>query len=374
MTYGTDNIWVIVMNLIVFAVIMIFSLYAQRLQSRFWLKAIGSAVDKLKEKTIKARDILVERIKEVGKPKKDPKPQINSFLEFFTVSPVDIDPAGVINRLEHVLDIRKKRWEDQVKRMAPEADENQAANFENALEAALGLHQIFKIVRHFYILGKKSKSMMIIMQIQMQLSLIMEQAKAIEEALNAFLDGKPIGDSVGPLVASKLLHKYESEENPIKKTEDYEQNINLYELKVEDRHIYVIRAKGPGATVGKPGGAIEKLMKENEDISRLFMIDAGLRLEGEKTGAVIEGVGAVIGGYGVEKYKIEESVGVNKDLPMDGYVIKESLADAYGPMKKEIADGANQALDLLIEGIKERTKPGDKVIIAGIGNCCGVGD
>ncbi|TFF87628.1 MAG: DUF1512 domain-containing protein, partial [Promethearchaeota archaeon] len=348
--------------------------YAQRIQSYFWLKAVENAVNKLQEKTVGARDLLVERIKEIGKPKKSPKSDINSFLEFFTVSPVHLDPAGVINRLEHVLDIRKTRWEEQVKRMAPEADEANAANIENALEAALGLHQIFKIVRHFYILGKKSKSTIVIMQIQMQLALIMQQAKAVEDALKAFLDGKPIGDSVGPLVVSKLIHQYESEENPIKKTEDYEKNIDLFEINIEDRKAFVIRAKGPGATVGKPGEAIKKLIKENDNITRLFMVDAGLRLEGEKTGAVIEGVGAVIGGYGVEKYKIEESVGVEKDLPMDGYVIKESLIDAYGPMKKEIADGADKATELLIEGIKERTKKNDNIIVAGIGNCCGIGD
>ena len=374
MTYTSDNPWSMIFNVVMFAIIMVFSMYAQRLQSFFWLRAIGDAVKKLQDKTVKARDLLVEKINEVGKPKKEPKSAVNSFLEFFTVSPVSIDPAGVVNRLEHVLDIRKTRWEEQVKIMAPEADWINAANIENALEAALGLHQIFKIVRHFYILGKKSNSMMVIMQIQMQLSLIMQQAKAIEEAMKAFLDGKPIGDSVGPFVASKLIHKYESGSNPVKKTEDYEKEMNLYEFKVEDRNTFVLRAKGPGATVGKPGEAIKRLISENSDISRLFMIDAGLRLEGEKTGAVIEGVGAVIGGYGVEKYKIEESVGVEKKLPMDGYVIKESLEDAYGPMKKEIAKGADIALDLLIEGIKERTKKGDSIIIAGIGNCCGIGD
>ncbi|MHA1269812.1 MAG: DUF1512 domain-containing protein [Candidatus Helarchaeota archaeon] len=374
MTYTSDNIWVMVFNMVFFGIIMIMSLYAQKIQSMFWLKAIKNAVDKLQEKTIKSRDLLVEKIKEVGKPKKDPKSAVNSFLEFFTVIPVNLDPAGVIQRLEHILDIRKTRWEEHVKHMAPEADEINAANIENALEAALGLHQIFKIVRHFYILGKKSKSMIVIMQIQMQLSLIMQQAKAVEEAIKAFINGKPIGDSVGPLVVSKLVRKYESETNPVNKIEDYVKDINLYELNVEDRKVYVIRAKGPGATVGKPGEAIKKLVYENDEISRLFMIDAGLRLEGEKTGAVIEGIGAVIGGFGVEKYKIEESAGVDKKLPMDGYVIKESLEDAYGPMKKEIADGAEKALNLIIEAIKERTKPNDKVIVAGIGNCCGVGD
>ncbi|MHA1312033.1 MAG: DUF1512 domain-containing protein [Candidatus Helarchaeota archaeon] len=374
MTFGTDNIWAMVYNSIFLLVIIILSLYGQKLQSLFWLQSIKNAVEELKSMTLKARDLLVEKIKEIGKPKKDPKAAVNSFLEFFTVTPVDLDPAGVIQRLEHVLDVRKSRWEEQVKQMAPEANEVYAANIENALEAALGLHQIFKIVRHFYILGKKSKSLMVIMQIQMQLSLIIQQAKAVENALNAFIEGKPIGDSVGPLVVTKLVQNYGSEGNPVKKIEDYTKEINLYELNIEGRNAFIIRAKGPGATVGKPGEAIKKLLNEKENISRLFMVDAGLKLEGEKTGAVIEGVGAVIGGFGVEKYKIEEAAGVKNKLPMDGYVIKESIEDAYGPMKKEIADGADKAVKLLIQGIKERTLENDNIIIAGIGNCCGIGD
>ncbi|MHA1753601.1 MAG: DUF1512 domain-containing protein [Candidatus Helarchaeota archaeon] len=374
MTFGTDNIWTMVYNAIFLLVIIIFSLYGQKLQSLFWLQSIKNAVEELKSMTLKARDLLVEKIKEIGKPKKDPKAAVNSFLEFFTVTPVDLDPAGVIQRLEHVLDVRKNRWEEQVKQMAPEANEVYAANIENALEAALGLHQIFKTVRHYYILGKKSKSLMVIMQIQMQLSLIMQQAKAVENALNAFIEGKPIGDSVGPLVVTKLVQNYGSEGNPVKKIEDYTKEINLYELNIEGRNAFIIRAKGPGATVGKPGEAIKKLLNEKKNISRLFMVDAGLKLEGEKTGAVIEGVGAVIGGFGVEKYKIEEAAGVKNKLPMDGYVIKESIEDAYGPMKKEIADGADKAVKLLIQGIKERTLENDNIIIAGIGNCCGIGD
>ena len=34
------------------------------------------------------------------------------------------------------------------------------------------------------------------------------------------------------------------------------------------------------------------------------MVDAGLKLEGEDSGYVVDGVGAAIGGVGVEKFKI----------------------------------------------------------------------
>jgi hypothetical protein len=49
--------------------------------------------------------------------------------------------------------------------MAPAADETQANNLENTLEAAMALNYIYKVIRHYYLLGKKTLSLYIIMQI-----------------------------------------------------------------------------------------------------------------------------------------------------------------------------------------------------------------
>lgn len=154
---------------------------------------------------------------------------------------------------------------------------------------------------------------------------------------------------------------------------DYTEDITVHEIDIENRHAFLVRATGPGARVGKPGLAVQKLMEENNgNIKRLFMIDAGLKLEGEKTGDIIEGVGAVIGGPGVEKYKIEES-GVKYKLPMDGYVVKESEEDAYGPMKNKISNAVEKVIDLIKKGIRERTSESDNIIICGVGNTVGIG-
>ena len=40
----------------------------------------------------------------------------------------------------------------------------------------------------------------------------------------------------------------------------------------------------------------------------VIMIDAGLKLEGEMVGEVSEGIGAAIGGPGVDAFKIEEKL------------------------------------------------------------------
>ena len=69
--------------------------------------------------------------------------------------------------------------------------------------------------------------------------------------------------------------------------------------------------------MGKPGTAIKKLVEQyGGEITRIFMIDAGLKLSSDKTGSIAIGVGAAIGGIGVEKFYIEES-STNKSIPID---------------------------------------------------------
>ncbi len=102
------------------------------------------------------------------------------------------------------------------------------------------------------------------------------------------------------------------------------------------------------------------------------MIDAALKLEGEKPGEVAEGVGAAIGGPGTEQYKIEESILKHK-IPLNAVIIKQDIGDAVSPMRKEIFDATQVAIERVKRVIREKTKEGDNVIIAGIGNTIGVG-
>ena len=102
------------------------------------------------------------------------------------------------------------------------------------------------------------------------------------------------------------------------------------------------------------------------------MIDAGLKLEGEKVGEIAEGIGAAIGGPGVDAYKIEESI-VNYKIPLYAVIIKEDIGDAVSMMRKEISDSVDKAIERVKTVITERTKEGDTVIIVGVGNSIGVG-
>jgi hypothetical protein len=254
---------------------------------------------------------------------------------------------------------------DEVKMMAPVADETQANNLENTLEAAMALNYIYKVIRHFYLLGKKTLSLYIIMQIQMLLPLIMREAEAYASALKAFAFGEPIGDGAGALVAGRLMHGYE-----ITKVQ---KDCVVATVPIEGRTAFVIKAEGPGGNVGKPGDAIEHVVNETKGkIATIIMIDAAAKLEGEEVGEVAEGIGAAIGGPGVDQFKIEESI-LKYHIPINAIIVKEDIGDAVSPMRKEIFDAVDKAIERIKQVLLERTKEGDTVIIAGVGNSIGIG-
>lgn len=362
---GGDNAltWIFQFGYII--VFVIFMFYSQRIQMMVMIRDVETHLRRLKLIKENGRKVAVKTLTELGKPASDPSERIDQFMDYIAIAPQNMDPSGIVWKLEHILDVRDSRFKDEVKIMAPEADETQLNNIENTLEAAMALHMIYKIIRHFYLLGKKTMSLYVIMQVQMVLPIIMQQAEAYAQALNAFSLGQPIGDGVGPLVAAKLMQGHE--------TREIAKDVVVAEVSMEGRTAFVLKAKGPGGNVGKPGDGITEIIKEkNGNIATVIMVDAALKLEGEKPGDVAEGVGAAIGGPGVEQFKIEESILKHK-IPLNAVIVKQDLGDAVSPMRKEIFEAADPVIERIKRLIKERTKEGDNIIIAGIGNTIGVG-
>jgi hypothetical protein len=347
----------------VFFIVLIF--YGQRIQMYVMIREVENSLHKLKHIKEEGRKTAIEAIKEIGKPIADPSARVDRYLDYFTIGPQGMDPAGIVYKLDHILDVRDERLKEEVKLMAPSCDEVQVNNLENTLEAAMALHFIYKVIRHFYIQGKKTLSLYVIMQIQMILPMVMKEAEAYSSALKAFAYGQPIGDGAGPLVAAKLMHGYETLKLP--------KDCVMATVPLEGRTALIIKAEGPGGNVGKPGDAVEAVIEENEGkIGCLIMIDAGLKLEGEIVGEVSEGIGAAIGGPGVDAYKIEEKLTKYK-IPNYAVIIKEDIGDAVSPMRKEINDAVDKVIERVKAVIQERTKEGEKVIIVGVGNSIGVG-
>ncbi len=233
----------------------------------------------------------------------------------------------------------------------------------NQLEISIGLDQMYRVVRHYYLLARKQGGLFALTQLQMAPPTIMEEAEAYSSAIDAFAQGTPVGDGVGPLVASRLANGIGGRElGP---------DTTVYEVPFEGRNMLVVRAKGPGGNVGKPGSAVERLIKENGPVKLVVTVDAALKLEGEVSGSIAEGTGAAIGGPGTERYHIEESA-LKSSIPLAAVVVKMSSKEAISSMTLEISRGAEEAAKRVKDLIMSQTETGDKVIVAGVGNTVGV--
>ncbi len=370
---GTDP-FSLIFNILFFVLIFISMFYGQKIQAWKASKDIEAALEKLKTWRDESKQILLNKFKQFTSKEetdKDLMLKIEDFINFITIGPVDLDPSGIIPKFDHIVNVRDNRYEEEVSKLAPNADNVQRQNLENLLEATMAVDFVYRLIKHYLILGKKSKSMLLLMQIAMQLSLIMAMAKSYYYATKAFSEGSPIGDGLGAMVAGSLVRNILG--NGQTEAVEIEKDTIYQELTFEERIIFVVRAKGPGGCVGKPGKAIKDLVEKHGDsISRIVMIDAGLKLEGEKTGSIAPGVGAAIGGIGIEKYFIEES-STGKKIPIDAFICKESLENAITTMSKSITSSVPNIVEKIKDTIRSRTEKGSKVIIAGIGNTIGIG-
>ncbi len=367
---GGDNILSLLLSLVWFAFLMIFFLYpsfGQRMQLSYMLRDLERKLNKLKLIKDEINQITVETIKRVGKPEKDPAPDINRLSEFFVIQPESMDPYGLVYKLEHILETGESVYEEEVAKLAPHATEHQVKSLTNLVEVLRGINTIYRVVRHYYLLGKKTANIYMVLQIQMILPQIIEIAESYRQAAVAFSKGQPIGDGVGPLVAAKLVDGSEKDRYEIAK------DTVVQEIELDNRRVYVVRAIGPGGTVGRPGEGVKQLVERlGENPKLIITIDAALKLEGEETGKIAEGVGVAIGGPGVDKYKIEE-LAKSRGIPLYAFVIFQSITEAITPMRESIAKAADQVLEKVKQLILEKVKSGESVIVAGIGNTIGVG-
>ncbi|NIM45595.1 MAG: DUF1512 domain-containing protein [Nitrososphaeria archaeon] len=341
-----------------------FMFYGQRFQMQMALLEIGGMLKQLEKMKDFAKREALNTLKREGCEEKTAETSLEVLLNSFTILPTSMDPAGVVGKVEHILNIRDAKLITEVKKAIPKADEATARNVENVVEATAALDQIYRIVRHFYLLGKKMGNLYAVIQLQMLAPQIIMYAKAFVSAVYAFKNGIPIGDGIGALVAAKMINGAT--------TEVIAKDTVSSKLEYEKRKAFIIKAQGPGGNVGKPGEAIKKIIEDNgEKIKLIVMIDAALKLEGEKIGEVAEGIGAAIGGIGVEKFKIEEEASRHK-IPLHAVIIKESIADAISVMKKEIHNSLGEVLERVKKIILENSQEEEGVIIAGIGNTIGI--
>ncbi|HZW84680.1 MAG TPA: DUF1512 domain-containing protein [Nitrososphaerales archaeon] len=344
--------------------IVITFFYQTRLQSYLALNDISRGLNKLKVMKDKARKEAIDYLVNVGKAPGDPTQRVDQFLDYVTIMPVDIDPAGLVGKIDHVVTTNNDRVRAEVGALLNQNNPVTVSISENLLEVATSLNMIHKIVRHFYLLGKKTNSYFTLIQLQMLMPMIIQEADALLNAVDSFKMGQPVGDGIGPVVVSRMMAGKD------KRIVAKDTVMAMTEYK--GRKLYVMKADGPMGYVGQPGVGMRTIIEEmGVKPSAIIMIDAALKLEGEKTGEIAEGVGAAIGGIGVEKYQIEEVATKNK-VPLYAVLVKQSILEAITVMRKEIAEASDKVTQVVNRLIEEKTKEGDDVLIAGIGNTLGV--
>jgi hypothetical protein len=353
------------MYILWFAPIIVLMIYGQKFQSWMILGDVSKSLTRLKGMKETARKEVIDYIRTSIKPAADPSERIDTFLEYFAIMPVDLDPQGIIRKLDHVMRTKDERVRSEIKRMAEGMTEWQASRIENILEAATALNMIYKIVRHFYLMGKRTTGMFILVQLQMVMPLLLEEAEALENAISAFKRGLPIGDGIGPMVVGRMM--LGKEKKPIARETIYSEEDHM------GRKLYFLKAEGPAGSVGRPGEAVYRLVAVlGVKINAIIMIDAALKLEGEKTGEIAEGVGSAVGGIGVERYQIED-VATKFSIPVYAIIVKQSVQDAITVMRKEISDSVDRICNTVFAVIEDKTLEGDSILVIGVGNTAGVG-
>ena len=103
----------------------------------------------------------------------------------------------------------------------------------------------------------------------------------------------------------------------------------------------------------------------------IITVDAAGKLEGEGVGEVAEGVGAAIGGIGVEKWKIEEAAS-KYNVPLHAVAIKQGQEHVIAPLVEPLFEATEKALASVKAIVLEYSEEGDIIVVAGIGNTVGV--
>jgi len=339
--------------------IIVFSFFQQQFMILQIIWKSEKSVKMLEDLADKGKKHVLKKISK--KPSKELRESVGNFMNFFMIQPVNLDPYGIMKKIEHVTNLSEEKFKYFVNQVAPGMDEESKANLVMGLSGAMSLNQIAKILRHFLEMTKKTKSLQFAFMLQSNLPLVEKLAKALLNGTDAFTNGWPVGDGVGSLVVAKMMGK--------EKAKEIEEDTLLVRKKVKGKNVLMVKAKGPGGRLGKLGKGVEKIIKR-EKISKVITVDAALKLEGEKTGSIAEGIGVAIGGIGVDRAYIENIV-VKKNIPIDTVVIKMGQEEAIQPMKKEILYSVDRVMNVVEKNIASSK---GNILVVGVGNTTGIGN
>lgn len=355
MVFGGEGFWQVVSFVMFFAFIFI---YPKMMLSQIVGKLEKDLLElqKMTEKSVKTT------VKAMGRPSTEIMPKLRRFMEFFVVSPIDMDPNGIMEKLAKVIRESRGSFRSFVVNNSGITDPAKIKNLEGAVMHTSVNYEIAKIVRHFLGMVKKYKNLQIAMIVSMQMPMIKEMAKSLSKSVEAFVNQDPIGDSIGPLVAAEMIGN-----GRVVKIKDTD--IVYSEKVINGRRCVIAKTDGPGSDVGYPGEAMETIISKFKP-SRIITVDAKSKYEGEKTGSLAEGIGVAMGGPGVDRFLIEKAT-LKINVPVDAIGIKMSQEEAITWMPQEVAKAVPGAISYVKEKIELAPQNG-RVIILGVGNTVGI--
>lgn len=335
----------------------------QKMYIYFLARDIENGLTKLENFSKNAKKKTAELLKKNGAHNADEL--TDKFAEWFTIDPVSVEPTDIISRMKLLMRTSEDKIREIISLSLPNLDPVTRSKIEVSAEIVNALNMIYKVIRHYLLLGKKLNSYFLLVQLQSVVPMLVKMAESYEKAQDVFIKGIPVGDSLGPLVASRFLMNINEKWNPSRE-------VVAGETEFEGRKLIVLKAEGPMATVGRPGEAVENVVnKLGGQVSRIITVDAAAKLEGEQTGSIAEGTGVAMGDPGPEKIAIER-VAVKYNIPIDAIIVKMSMEEAITEMPKEVYEAADKVVEMVKQLIRQRTKPGDTVVLIGVGNTCGV--
>ena len=342
--------------------VIIFVFYGQRIQLIISSNEIKKEIEKLDKYTTSTKKDFLNYVKNNLTSSSDPSKKLDSFFDYFTIMPVDLDPNGIISKINHLIRSREDFIRLQINNMFTDLSSVELSKLQNLLEIVTTLQLFHKHTRHLYLTAKKQKNFPLILPLQMMIPFIMEEAEALKDAMAAIKRGQPIGDSIGPMIVGELMLDTKKENAAFETV--------WSKTTFEDRDLFLLKAEGPNATVGRPGDGFEKIISSKKP-DLVIMIDASLKLEGEDSASIAKGFGAAIGGIGTERFKIEE-IATKNEIPILALVVKQSIYEAITLMTDDIANQTETVKEELLQMIRDNTTSGQTILIIGVGNTIGV--
>src|SRR3989442_12373921 len=139
-----------IVNLVSFASFFMIFFYGQPLQVQWQLVSVKRSLGKLERSKTAARQKFLDSISRFQMDKKTVETKIDRLNNSFTITPVSLDPSGIVGKLEHVLDTYDDHLKMEVKAIAPNATESDVNTLSNQLEFSLSLDGTIRLGRRLH--------------------------------------------------------------------------------------------------------------------------------------------------------------------------------------------------------------------------------